>query len=294
MAVLIETGPDAGEVWHFGNPFAEQKALLDGGSVQLAKRQPFFVEGPDRLMWLHAITSQRFEGLEPGVDVDVCVLDAQGRIRHGFTACDDGERLVCYTEPKRREALLAWLGRMIFRAKVRLAVTDDWIVVGRVVDGKPVARAMPSAKVCEPVAGLWAWEALRIAAGVPRVFVDTDDKTIPNEIDLFGTALNKGCYPGQETVGRVWTLGRPPRRLVRLHLDGSAEALPTLGAPVELDGVQVGFVGSSARHHEDGPIALALVKRQVPVDATLVVDAIAAAQEVIVNPDVGLHVRPQL
>jgi hypothetical protein len=54
----------------------------------------------------------------------------------------------------------------------------------------------------------------------------------------------------------------------------------------------VGFVGSSARHFELGPIALGLVKRSVPVDAPLSVDGMPAAQEVVVDPEVGLHVRP--
>ena len=56
----------------------------------------------------------------------------------------------------------------------------------------------------------------------------------------------------------------------------------------------VGFVGTSARHHELGPIALAMVKRNVPLDVTLVADGLAAGQEVVVDPEVGLHVRPTL
>jgi folate-binding protein YgfZ len=131
---------------------------------------------------------------------------------------------------------------------------------------------------------------------VPRIGLDTDHRTIPNEIGLLGTAvhLDKGCYRGQETVARVHNLGRPPRRLVRLHLDGSVDALPTPGAGLELDGRAVGFAGGSARHFELGPIALGLVKRGTPVEATLVVDGIAAAQEPLVDPDIGLHVRPSL
>ena len=106
--------------------------------------------------------------------------------------------------------------------------------------------------------------------------------------------LDKGCYRGQETVARVHTLGRPPRRLVRLHLDGSVDALPAPGAELLLDGRAVGFVGGSARHYELGPIGLGLVKRNVPVEATLLVDGIAAAQEAVVDPEIGLHVRPAL
>jgi hypothetical protein len=147
-----------------------------------------------------------------------------------------------------------------------------------------------------PRAGTWALEARRIAAGVPRIGLDTDHRTIPNEIGLLGVAvhLDKGCYRGQETVARVHTLGRPPRRLVRLHLDGSVDALPAPGAELELDGRGVGFVGGSARHFELGPIALGLIKRGTPLEAPLTVDGIAAAQEPLLDPDIGLHVRPAL
>ena len=105
--------------------------------------------------------------------------------------------------------------------------------------------------------------------------------------------LDKGCYRGQETVARVHTLGRPPRRLTLLHLDGSENRLPAVGARAAATASKVvGFVGTSARHHELGPIALAMVKRNVPLDATLDVDGMPAAQEVVVDPEVGLHVRP--
>ena len=116
---------------------------------------------------------------------------------------------------------------------------------------------------------MWAFEALRIARGEPRFGQDTDHRTIPNEVGWIPSAvhLDKGCYRGQETVARVHTLGRPPRRLTLLHLDGSDNRLPTRGAPVLHGEREVGFVGSSARHHEYGPIALALLKRNVPVDA---------------------------
>ena len=146
------------------------------------------------------------------------------------------------------------------------------------------------------VAGMWAFEALRIAARVPRLGLDTDHRTIPHEVGWIEAAvhLNKGCYRGQETVARVHNLGHPPRRLVFLHLDGSVDRLPAHGDPVELDGATVGFVGSAARHYELGPIALALVKRTVPVDATLVAGGVAAAQEVIVPPDAGANVQVTL
>ncbi|MEP7055354.1 MAG: glycine cleavage T C-terminal barrel domain-containing protein [Actinomycetota bacterium] len=130
-------------------------------------------------------------------------------------------------------------------------------------------------------AGSWAWEALRIAARTPRLGFETDHRTIPHEVGWLETAvhLDKGCYRGQETVARVHNLGRPPRRLVLLHLDGSTNDLPSHNTDVYADGARIGFVTSSGRHYELGPIALALVKRSTPGDAELLVGEVSAAIE---------------
>ena len=112
----------------------------------------------------------------------------------------------------------------------------------------------------------WAFEALRVEARRPRLGCDTDHRTIPHEVGWIGTAvhLDKGCYRGQETVARVQNLGRPPRRLVLLHLDaGERASCRRPGTPVLRDGRAVGFVGTVVQHHELGPVALAVVKRTV-------------------------------
>lgn len=150
------------------------------------------------------------------------------------------------------------------------------------------------------LAGTMASEALRIAAWRPRWGVETDERTIPHELDLLRTAvhLSKGCYKGQETVARVHNLGHPPRRLTLLQLDGSTHTLPAAGSPVvardSADGARpLGRVTSAALHHEMGPIALAVLKRSVDPDAELVVrgeadgEVYAAAQEIIVAPEAG-------
>uniref|UniRef100_UPI003D946DCC CAF17-like 4Fe-4S cluster assembly/insertion protein YgfZ n=1 Tax=Gordonia sp. B7-2 TaxID=3420932 RepID=UPI003D946DCC len=127
-------------------------------------------------------------------------------------------------------------------------------------------------------AGSWAFDALRVAALRPRLGVDTDEKTIPHEVGWIGgpeefgaVHLDKGCYRGQETVARVHNLGKSPRRLVLLHLDGSDDARPVTGDPVSAGGRTVGRVGTVVDHFELGPIALALVKRNVPADTDLLV-----------------------
>ncbi|WP_062462568.1 CAF17-like 4Fe-4S cluster assembly/insertion protein YgfZ [Demequina soli] len=148
------------------------------------------------------------------------------------------------------------------------------------------------------LAGTWATEAVRIAAHRPRAAREVDDHSLPHELDWLRTAvhLHKGCYRGQETVAKVHNVGRPPRRLTMLHLDGSEHSLPAPGSPVLLGGAEVGRVTSVARHHELGPIALAILKRSVDPSSTLTVPTdggpVAAAQELIVNADGFSEDRP--
>lgn len=267
---------------------------MESGSavVSLANRPVFELSGPERLSWLHSLTSQKLDDLAPGARTNALVLSPTGHIEHVLHGADDGERFIGWTEPGRRDALLDWLTRMRFMTQVELAPRDDlqvWWVDGaeRV---EPVAEQFSGRQR----AGIWAYEARRIANHEPQIFVDTDANTIPNEIGLYGTHLDKGCYRGQETVARVQNLGRPPRRLTALHIDGSMDELPAPGVPLLLGEKQVGYVGSVARHHELGPIGLGLVKRNVPTDAELTADGIPIAQEVIVDPEVGLHFRAKL
>jgi len=231
------------------------------------------------------------------------VLSPQGHVEHAFVGADDGTAFVLHTEPGRAAALVEFLERMKFMMRAELTdVTSSYAVTWRPARGEgfdryelvPRDQLAAYAEAAGPAAGTWAFEALRIARGEPRFGLDTDGRTIPNEVGWIGSAvhMDKGCYRGQETVARVHTLGRPPRRLTLLHLDGSENRLPPAGSDLLLGDKTVGFVGSSARHHELGPIALALVKRNVDLASELVVDGMPAAQEVIVDPEVGLHVRP--
>src|ERR687898_1110371 len=296
-------GIDAPVAAHYGSLYGEQRALAAGeGFVDLSHRDVIRITGPDRLTWLHSLTTQYFEGLEPGVWTQALVLSPQGHVEHAFAGVDDGEAFTAHTEPGAGAALVEWLERMKFMTRVEVSLVDDLAVMWRPgehggrYDLVPRDRLEAYADAAGPACGLWAFEALRIERGEPRFGLDTDHRTIPNEVGWIGPAvhLDKGCYRGQETVARVHTLGRPPRRLTRLHLDGAAEALPRPGATLLTEGREVGFVGGSARHFELGPIALGLVKRSVPTDQDLVVEGIAAAQEVLVDPEVGLHVRAKL
>ncbi len=292
-------GLDAGVAAHYGDPLREQRVLLAGdGCVDLSHREVIRVDGPDRLGWLHSLTTQHLVGLPPKTWVTTLVLSPQGHVEHAMTGYDDGRSFWAHVGPREAASLLAWLDSMRFMMRVAVHdVTHEWAVLAhRPHDFELVPRADLEASVRGALCGSWAHEALRIARGEPRLGLDTDHRTIPNEVGWVGSAvhLDKGCYRGQETVARVHNLGRPPRRLVMLNLDGSVDRLPESKAEVHQDGRSVGVVGSAARHFELGPIALALVKRNVPLDAPLTTDGVAAIQEPVVDPEVGLHVRTRL
>ena len=172
-----------------------------------------------------------------------------------------------------------------------------------------VVEAFLAAGEGRRLAGALAWEALRIEAGRPRHAREADARAIPHELDWLRTAvhLTKGCYPGQETIARTLNLGRPPRRLTVLQLDGLVGDLPRPGATVRMGERTVGAVTSVARHHELGPIALALLRRAVPVGEQLTVEVtevdettgetvpvgrVDAVQEVLVSPEGRAQASP--
>ena len=301
-------GLDADVPAHYGSFNTEQRTLEKAqGFVDLSHRDVIRVSGADRLTWLHSLTSQHLTALTPKTWTGALILSPNGHVEHAFYGYDDGESFTAHTEPGQAAALIEFLDRMRFMMRVEVTdVTDELAVTWRpsaagettspyaAYEFVPRAQLTAYAEAAGPACGFWAFEALRIARGEPRLGIDTDHRTIPNEAGWIGPAvhLDKGCYRGQETVARVHTLGRPPRRLTLLHLDGSENRLPPQGAEVWLGDKVVGFVGSSARHHELGPIALAMIKRNVSVDAELLVDDMPAGQEVLVDPEVGLHVRP--
>jgi folate-binding protein YgfZ len=291
-------GIDAPVAAHYGSLYGEQKTLEAGeGFVDLSHHDVLRVSGPDRLRWLNDLTTQYFLDLPAKAWTDALILSPQGHVEHFFAGYDDGEAFTAATEPGAAAALVEFLDRMRFMSRVEVAeVTSEVALTWRPAAGHelvPREKLASYAEAAGPACGLWAYEALRIARGEPRLGLDTDHRTIPNEVGWIGTAvhMDKGCYRGQETVARVHNLGRPPRRLTLLHLDGSENRLPAVGAELRQGEKVVGFVGTSARHHELGPIALALLKRNVPVDAQLEVDRLPAAQEVVVDPEVGIHFR---
>jgi tRNA-modifying protein YgfZ len=324
-----DTGPDAGAVWHYGDPLGEQRAAADDAVVvDRSHRAAIALTGGDRKTWLHTISTQHVSELPDGTVTENLSLDGQGRVEdHWIQTQLDGVTHLD-TEPWRGEPLLSYLRKMVFWADVvvepadlavlsllgpRLADTQvlDALEVGSLpaehaavalADGGFLRRmpgprvgldlVVPRAQAAEwrqrlvdvgvRPAGVWAYEAHRVAALRPRLGVDTDERTIPHEVGWIGAAvhLDKGCYRGQETVARVHNLGKPPRMLVLLHLDGSTDR-PSTGDPVLAGGRAVGRLGTVVDHVDEGPIALALLKRGVPADTALTTGGDAQVAAVI-------------
>ncbi len=328
------SGPDAAVAAHYGDPMREQRLLAEGlAVVDLSHRGVVTVTGPDRLSWLHSLTTQQLTDLAPRVGTETLLLSPKGHIENALHVVDDGETTWITVEPGAAPALVEFLDRMRFMLRVEVAdVSGQYAVLGEPigapsVPGEPLAWVDPwpgpvgdtavygpaeahpaqgrawrelivpraeleSAIGDRAVAGLWAAEAERVQAWRPRFGAETDHRTIPHELDWLRTAvhLHKGCYRGQETIARVHNLGRPPRRLLFAHLDGSGHVLPVPGSEIVHAGRSIGRLTSVARDHVDGPIALAVVKRNTPVDVELTTvpvgdeAPVTLAQTVVVEP----------
>jgi tRNA-modifying protein YgfZ len=337
-----DPGPDAGAIWHFGDPLGEQRAAeTDAVLVDRSHRAVLNLTGSDRQSWLHSISTQHVSELPEGATTQNLSLDGQGRVEDHWVQTELAGTTHLDTEPWRGEPLLEYLRKMVFWADVTPSTADLAVlsllgpaladpavlnVLG--LDALPAesmavplvgggfARRMPApgtgqleldllvprgasadwqsrlAQAGVRPAGVWAYEAHRVAALRPRLGVDTDERTIPHEVGWIGgpgqgaVHLDKGCYRGQETVARVHNLGRPPRMLVLLHLDGSVER-PSTGDAVLAGGRGVGRLGTVVEHVDLGPIALALLKRGLTADTELVTGSQAPDAEVaaVIDPD---------
>jgi tRNA-modifying protein YgfZ len=319
-----DPGPDAGAIWHYGDPLGEQRAAeTEAVLVDRSHRAALTLTGGDRRTWLHNISTQHVSELPDGASTQNLSLDGQGRVEDHWIQTELAGITHLDTEPWRGEPLLSYLRKMVFWSDVTPAGADiavlsllgprlaDPAVLSALgldalpdeaaaipLDGGGFVRRTPGAPAGQidldllvprgaaadwqrrlaragvRPAGVWAYEALRVAALRPRLGVDTDERTIPHEVGWIGgpgvgaVHLDKGCYRGQETVARVHNLGKPPRMLVLLHLDGSVER-PSTGNAVLAGGRAVGRLGTVVEHVDLGPVALALLKRGLSADVEL-------------------------
>ena len=207
-------GVDAAVAAHYGDPLREQRLLVEGlAAVDLSHRGVLTIAGPDRLPWLHSITTQMLTGLAPHTSVETLVLSPKGHIEHDLHLVDDGQITWVTVEPGTAGALATWLDSMRFMLRVQVRdVSAEYTVLGEPIraetmQGEPLAWSDPwpllvgdtaaysavidpakhpgserpwreliiprdqleAALGDRPLAGMWAAEALRVAAWRPRL-----------------------------------------------------------------------------------------------------------------------------
>lgn len=307
------------------NPLVDQRALASGAALCRVPAAVVQITGADRHAVLDNLLSQKIRPIAAGESREALVLTGEGRILRVLHLVETDDATVVIAPDADSAEVADWLESRVFLEDMHAEAQSDVAVVTGVRTAAPAAalltwvdpwgalqpggyqyaegatdRTWAVAEWVVPEAALAALalvpyetvDALRIEAGRPAL-ADVDNTALPHEFDWLRSAvhLNKGCYPGQETVAKVHNVGHPPRRLVRLHLDGSESVFAATGDPVQFDGVTVGHITTAAIHHELGPIALALIRRTTPVTATLTVihdgSALPATQDVIVPPDAG-------
>lgn len=243
--------------------------LLDEAAVARRPCGVVVVAGPDRLRYLHSLLSQDLEGAAAGTAADWLYLDAKGNpLAMGRALVRDADVLLV-TQPQVAPALAEALDR--FRFLLDVAVIDassEWALASvrgpqpADVAGAPASAgtfdddgslllvrdrsggvdlvgppALVDARVAAlglPAAGAEAFQAWRISAGEPTWGAEVAAGRRPQELGLLPTHvhLRKGCYPGQESIAKVYNLGRTRRALAVLELDGPA----AVGDPLEADG----------------------------------------------------------
>ena len=260
--------------------------------------------GNDVLRYLHAVCTQHTLDLAPGDATQALLLSPKGKIEFAFRLAVLDEGALLDTEAEAAPGLAERLARFVFRYDVRVGrpVQGAATLLGRGADAALAAVGLPvpaagRAGVAGPdlvahrtpvgidlvgpgapaaAAGLERagverapaerWEPVRVEHGLPRAGLELTDDVLAEEAGLLGSHvhLDKGCYPGQETVARVHNLGQVQRRLAGLRFEPSGDGLPAPRTDlVADDGRRAGQLRSVVDHPRLGPIGLAYVRRVV-------------------------------
>jgi tRNA-modifying protein YgfZ len=272
-------------------------------ALERPDRSNILLGGSDVLRYLHAVCTQHTLDLAPGDATQALLLSPKGKIEFAFRLAVLEEGVLVDTEAA-AQGLAERLARFVFRYDVTVGqpVPGAATVVGPGADAALAAAGLPvpvpgRAGIAGPdlvlrrtpvgvdllgpgapaaVAGLeragverapdGLWDLLRVEHGLPRFGLELTDDVLAEEAGLLGSHvhLDKGCYPGQETVARVHNLGQVQRRLAGLRFEPSGDGLPAPGTDlVADDGRRAGQLRSVADHPRLGPIGLAYVRRVV-------------------------------
>ncbi len=285
---------------------AEGYARLRAGAPAAVRGRAalIWVEGPDAGGFLHGLLTNDVAALTPGAACEALLLDAKGHVQAALRVRSDGDgAYTLLVDAAAADGVAALLDRYHFSEDLDIlgpeavdvvTVTGDVAVPGGLaqiaVPGPlPGSRELVVDDAAAAIAALGAEEApaealelARIAAGVPRVGVDTGPTTLVQEAGLEEAAVSftKGCYLGQETVARIAYRGRVNRILRGIALGAPAEP----GAAVLADGREVGRVTSAGTAPDLGPIGLAILRHEVAPGAEVRVEGSDAPARVVELP----------
>jgi folate-binding protein YgfZ len=266
------------------------------GWVPRTDRGLLRLTGADALGFLQALVTNDVASLSVGGACDAAWLTPQGRMITDMNVYR-GEREVLVSVPAELAASLAQrLDLLVFAEDVQVADASQLIhqiqLVGESMAGAEDvffdAAREADVRAALDAAGLRTIdadeaEALRIDAGRPRWGVDMNEETIPLEAGLLDRMISqtKGCYVGQEVIVRVLHRGggRVAKRLMKIEFAPGVVAIPAAGAPITIDGVDVGRITSAARRpHSLSIIALGYIHRDHATEGAAVMAGGAAAK----------------
>jgi tRNA-modifying protein YgfZ len=259
---------------------------------RVARRPRGFVAvtGPDAAPYLERMLSNEVETLELGGSCEALLLTPKARVIATMAVWRRGpDDFLLVTEPELADALRRELVRSRFAAKAQVELEEhvSTLVLGEEAPSGAIPNrdyGVPAYELVdeEPPAGAPVTddqlERLRILARSPRVGKEIDERVLPAEAGLDERAISfgKGCYPGQEPVARLHYRGHPNRTLRVLRFDG--EKAPEENGELTHEGKVVGRVTSVARDSDPGFLALAYVRREVPLETEIMQGSRAARQ----------------
>jgi tRNA-modifying protein YgfZ len=286
------------------------------GLLDRSERAKFVVKGGEAVVFLQGQVSNDVEALTPGGGCYATILNHKGKLRTDLRILRGEDFLWLDTEAIGHAVLRHMLATYTLGRDVQWEdLTGDHAIMSLIGPGAddlaPEAPAHEEHAFTDSGAGLWvrtdlgidvlcgtrraeelrselgveevskeAAECLRIESGRPRLGIDMDSETMPQEAGINARAVDfeKGCYVGQETVARLHWRGKPNRHLRGLRLTEPVERR----TDVLLGDKVVGRVSSVCVSPRFGPIALALVRREAAPGDTVRVGA--AEAEVVELP----------
>jgi len=264
---------------------AEQllRARSEGGAFFLPPRLLIRLSGSDAFRYLNGQITRDLGRLEAGASLPACILTPKGKLCATLLIHREGDDLLVESDPRLEEILMARLDRYIVADDVTLTLETSRPAIhlfGKLQEAEPWSSlpglrttrlgppGFPGMDIPASIPGVESLplldqqvvEALRIERGIPAWGSELGEETLPPEarLDLTHIDYDRGCYPGQEVISRLKSIGRV-NRLLRLFQASGETCTLTSGAILHnAEGKEVGSITSVAPRLDASGSTLAL------------------------------------